>query len=107
MTWILASATKAGRWNSGETLCVPPLTLLVMVGKVVVDWGVFACFMKELPRSSESLCMSHILSQNWGRNKDKNICQRAISKMTIRDFSFFMLQLYLTMTLLQKIKTQT
>lgn len=24
MTWILASAAKAGRWNSGETLCEPP-----------------------------------------------------------------------------------
>lgn len=96
-----ASVARPGRWNSRETLWVPPLTLLVRVGKVIVYWGVFACFMKELPHSSESLCVSHLLSQDWGRNRDKHICQREIPKMTISDLSFFMLQLYLTVTLLK------
>ena len=54
-----------------------------------------------------SLCMDHILGRTWGRDRDKHICQRDISVMTISDFAFFMLQLYLMVTPFWKMKTQT
>ena len=54
-----------------------------------------------------SLCMEHILGRTWGRDRDKHICQRDISVMTISDFSSFMLQLYLMATPFWKMKIQT
>ena len=51
--------------------------------------------------------MEHILGRTWGRDRDKHICQRDISVMTISDFAFFMLQLYLMVTPFWKMKTQT
>lgn len=77
-------------------------SLSVRMGEVNVCWAVFACFMKEKPPLKESPCRRHILSQSWGRNRHKHICQREISIMTVVTFFFFMLQLYPTETLFWK-----
>lgn len=94
--------TRAQRDSLGA-----PSGLLVRLRRVTVSGTVFAHFKKEeTSQKVESMHGTHT-GPHLGRDRDKHICQRDISVMTISDFAFFMLQLYLMVTPFWKMKTQT
>lgn len=91
--WWLGSwvpAARPGCRNSGETLWVPPLTLLAMVGKVIVYWDVSACFTKEeiSPKFKESVYVTHILSK-LGQKQRQTHLSKGNFHNDITDFFFY------------------
>lgn len=84
--WWLGAETRTGTQEGLSASLVQP-SGWVWERQMCSGVCLLVLWRRKLPSSSESLCTSHILSPNWGRNRDKHL-SRGNSQDNHSDFPF-------------------